>query len=49
LLFGTGRGLAEPALARASVRLEPIRGQGEWNHLSVRAAIAIALDRLRGQ
>jgi len=48
LLFGTGRGLAPAAMQRAKVRLAPICGPGEWNHLSVRAAIAIVLDRLRG-
>lgn len=49
LAFGTSWGLAPEVLDRASVVLEPIRGVGEWNHLSVRAACAIALDRLRGQ
>lgn len=48
LTFGTGWGLAERVLAAAPVRLEPIRGVGPWNHLSVRAACAISLDRLRG-
>jgi hypothetical protein len=46
LLFGTSWGLADDVVAGASVLLEPIRGAGEWNHLSVRAACAIALDRL---
>ena len=32
---------AEPGI------LEPIRGSGEYNHLSVRSACAIILDRLR--
>ena len=27
--------------------LEPIRGNGEYNHLPVRAAAAMMLDRLR--
>ena len=31
---------------RADVLLQPIHGAGDWNHLSVRAACAIALDRL---
>lgn len=47
LVFGSGWGLAPEILDRADVLLEPIRGFGEWNHLSVRAACAIALDRLR--
>jgi hypothetical protein len=47
LVFGTGWGLAPEIVERADAVLEPIRGPGEWNHLSVRAACAIALDRLR--
>jgi hypothetical protein len=46
LLFGTSWGLADDVVAGASALLEPIRGPDEWNHLSVRAACAIALDRL---
>lgn len=48
LLFGTGWGLAEELYERACVRLEPIRSAGsdDYNHLSVRAAVAITLDRL---
>jgi hypothetical protein len=48
LVFGTGWGLAPEIMDRADAVLAPIRGPGEWNHLSVRAACAIALDRLRG-
>lgn len=50
VLFGTGWGLAPQLLERADVRLEPITGsQGSpYNHLSVRAACAITLDRLVG-
>jgi hypothetical protein len=49
LVFGTGWGLADEITARAHAILAPIRGHGDgWNHLSVRAACAIALDRLRG-
>lgn len=47
LVFGTGWGLAPEVMDRADALLPPIRGVGEWNHLSVRAACAIALDRLR--
>lgn len=46
LVFGTGWGLAPSITDAADAVLEPIRGAGEWNHLSVRAACAIALDRL---
>lgn len=46
LVFGTGWGLPREVTSRAAGILAPIRGAGEWNHLSVRAACAIALDRL---
>jgi hypothetical protein len=49
LVFGTGWGLAQSVLAEADALLEPIRAAaGDYNHLSVRAACAIALDRLCG-
>jgi hypothetical protein len=50
LVFGTGWGLAPGIVADADVRLEPIRARAEtgYNHLSVRAACAITLDRLLG-
>ena len=47
-LFGTGWGLTEDVLERANAILEPIQGVKDYNHLSVRAAAAILLDRLRG-
>jgi hypothetical protein len=49
ILLGTGFGLASEVLARSDVALAPIRGPGDYNHLSVRAAAAAILDRLRGQ
>lgn len=49
LLFGTGWGLAEEVLKRANIRLEPIQGPEGYNHLPVRAAVAIFLDRLWGR
>lgn len=49
LMLGTGFGLAPAMRERADVVLEPIRGNSEYNHLSVRAAAAIMLDRLRGR
>lgn len=48
LLLGTGWGLAPEVLARADLRLAPISGPSAYNHLSVRSAAAIILDRLRG-
>jgi hypothetical protein len=48
LLFGTGFGMAPALLERADLVLAPVLGPGEYNHLSVRAAAGIILDRLRG-
>lgn len=50
VLFGTGWGLSRELIDSADVRLEPIRARAEtgYNHLSVRAACAITLDRLLG-
>jgi len=48
LVFGTGWGLTPDVLGRTDDVLEPIRGVAGWNHLSVRSAAAIILDRLRG-
>ena len=50
VVFGTGWGLAPSVLASADAQLEPIVSLREaYNHLSVRAACAIALDRLLGR
>ena len=51
LLFGTGWGLARTLVDDADVRLAPIRAAADtgYNHLSVRAACAISLDRLLGE
>jgi len=48
LILGTGWGLAPEILERADLRLAPIEGAGTYNHLSVRAAGAVILDRLLG-
>lgn len=47
LVFGTSWGLAPEVTASADAVLAPIDGGAGWNHLSVRAACAIALDRLK--
>lgn len=49
LLFGTGYGLADEIMNNADYVLDPIKGRGDYNHLSVRSAVAIILDRLLGQ
>jgi len=48
LMLGTGWGLIEECFEQADHILEPIKGAGIYNHLSVRSAAAIMLDRLRG-
>ena len=49
ILLGTGFGLAPALLERSDLALEPILGAADYNHLSVRAAGAIILARLRGR
>jgi len=46
LLFGTGWGLAPAAIKEADAVLRAIPGTGGYNHLSVRCAAAILMDRL---
>jgi tRNA (guanine37-N1)-methyltransferase len=48
LVFGTGHGLAPEIVAAADGLLPPIRPTTGYNHLSVRAAAAILLDRMFG-
>jgi hypothetical protein len=50
VLFGTAHGLADEVLNDANAILAPIRAARDtsYNHLSVRAACAIVLDRLLG-
>lgn len=49
MLFGTAWGLAQEVLEAADYRLAPISGSGAYNHLAVRSAVAIILDRLLGR
>lgn len=49
LVFGTGWGLHPSIFDQMDFVLESVRGPGEYNHLSVRAAVAIILDRLMGR
>jgi hypothetical protein len=51
LVFGTGWGLAQSIHETATAQLLPINipHAGNYNHLSVRAAAAIILDRLLGE
>ncbi len=49
LLFGTGWGLAPAVFEHADAVLDPIAGTGSYNHLPVRSAVAIIMDRLLGK
>jgi len=49
LLFGTGWGLTQEFVDKADYVLAPIMGHTGYNHLSVRSAAAIVLDRLLGE
>lgn len=48
IILGTGWGLDENLLVEADHILEPVKGPGNYNHLSVRTAAAIVIDRLLG-
>jgi tRNA (guanine37-N1)-methyltransferase len=49
LVFGTGWGLADEVTVGADRLLAPVSGRPRFNHLSVRSAVAVILDRLFGQ
>ncbi len=49
LLLGTGWGLPADTMVQMDAVLPPIFGASDYNHLSVRSAAAIILDRLRGK
>jgi len=47
-LFGTGSGMSESLLNRCDYMLPPLQGFSDFNHLSVRSAVAIILDKWLG-
>lgn len=47
-LFGTGQGLAPHMMEKSDYVLLPVTGMTPFNHLSVRSAVAIILDRWLG-
>jgi len=49
ILFGTGWGLTDIIFSQADYVLEAIESTSGYNHLSVRSAAAIVLDRLLGR
>jgi hypothetical protein len=48
ILFGTGWGLAPEVLEKCDFVIEPIGSPSGYNHLSVRSAASITVDRLFG-
>lgn len=48
LVFGTAHGLAPEIIDTVDAVLPPVKGRSAYNHLSVRSAVAIILDRLLG-
>ncbi len=49
IIFGTGWGLTQEFIESCDYILKPVLGEGKYNHLSVRSAAAIILDRLCGK
>lgn len=49
ILFGTGFGMTKEMMQQFDYIIEPIYGAGSYNHLCVRSAVAIILDRLLGE
>lgn len=49
LLFGTGFGIETETMKSFDYILEPVYGPCDYNHLCVRSAAAIILDRLAGE
>jgi len=49
LLFGTGWGIEYEYMKECNYILEPIEAGRQYNHLSVRSAVSIIMDRLLGE
>jgi len=49
LVFGTAWGLTETLISAADFALAPVKGPTTYNHLSVRSAVTVVLDRLLGR
>jgi hypothetical protein len=49
VIFGTAWGLDQSVMERADYVLDPVLGRTDYNHLSVRTAAAIILDRVAGR
>lgn len=48
LVFGTGSGIADEVIDSSDFKLESIIGRQQYNHLSVRSAVAVVMDRILG-
>ncbi|MCK4650549.1 tRNA (guanosine(37)-N1)-methyltransferase TrmD [Candidatus Babeliales bacterium] len=48
ILFGTGQGLCDQIIEKSDFLLQPVIGLTNYNHLSVRSAASIVLDRWLG-
>lgn len=48
IVFGTGQGLSDEIMEQSDFILTPVQGLTSYNHLSVRSAAAIVLDRWLG-
>ncbi|MEE8299654.1 MAG: RNA methyltransferase, partial [Thermodesulfobacteriota bacterium] len=46
ILFGTGWGIVKDVIESADYILKPIESFSDYNHLSVRSAAAVIIDRL---
>jgi hypothetical protein len=49
IVLGTGWGLTETIISQSDYVLQALEGWTDYNHLSVRSAAAIILDRLLGR
>ncbi len=49
ILFGTGWGISQDLIEKCDYILEPVQAGSDYNHLSVRSAVSIILDRLLGE
>lgn len=49
ILFGTGFGMKSELVESCDYILQPVIGGGDYNHLSVRSAVSIIVDRLLGE
>ncbi|MBN1364122.1 MAG: RNA methyltransferase [Syntrophaceae bacterium] len=48
LIFGTGSGIADELINSCDFQLEQIKGVSGYNHLAVRSAVAIIMDKIMG-